>query len=139
LAEAYAACGRYAEAADVLLLITGNQVSRQSVEDAVRLLRTAPTKTNAPAALPKLAGELNFVYAHVGALERIMEFAERNLAIGWVGSTANYPMWTQERARLARPFAPHRQGRRFHRRLARFQSGRVIVTFSSPSRPFDFI
>jgi tetratricopeptide (TPR) repeat protein len=100
LAEAYAACGRFKEAADALLLITGNQVSRRSVEDAVRLLQTAPTQTNAPDALPPLEGELNFVYAHVGALGRVMEFAERNLAIGWVGSTANYPMWTPERAPL---------------------------------------
>ena len=100
LAEAYAAIGRFAEAADTLLLITGNQVTRQSVEDAARLLRTAPSKTKTPAALPKLEGELGFVYAHVGALERVMEFAERNLEIGWVGSHANFPLWTHEHSTL---------------------------------------
>jgi TolB-like protein len=100
LAEAYAAVGRFAEAADTLLLITGNQVTRQSVEDAARLLRTAPSSTKTPAALPKLEGELGFVYAHVGALERVMEFAERNLEIGWVGSHANFPLWTHEHSTL---------------------------------------
>jgi tetratricopeptide (TPR) repeat protein len=100
LAEKYAALDRFAEAADTLLLITGNQVSRRSVEDAVRLLRTAPTKTTAPDALPRLEGALSFVYAHVGALDRVMEFPERNLAIGYLGSNATFSLWTPERAPL---------------------------------------
>jgi adenylate cyclase len=100
LAEAYAAVGRFAEAADTLLLISGNQVSRRSVEDAARLIRTAPSKTKTPGALPKLEGELGFVYAHVGAIERVMEFPERNLEIGWVGSNANFPLWTPEHSVL---------------------------------------
>jgi TolB-like protein/Tfp pilus assembly protein PilF len=99
LAEGYAAKGRYAEAAEALLLITGNQVSRQSVEEAVRLLRIAPAKLD-PASLPHLEGELGFVYAHVGAVERVMEFSERNLRIGWIGSNANFPLWTQEHEAL---------------------------------------
>ena len=73
-AEAYAALDRFADAADTLLLITGNQVSRRSVEDAVQLLRTAQTKTTAPETLPRLEGALSFVYAYVGALDRVMEF-----------------------------------------------------------------
>ena len=36
LAEAYAAAGRFADAADTLLLMPANQVNRQSVEDAAR-------------------------------------------------------------------------------------------------------
>ena len=60
LARAHAAQGRYSEAADTLLLITGDTVSRRSVEDAVRLLRTAPTKVTAPATLPALEYPLNF-------------------------------------------------------------------------------
>ena len=48
------------EAADTLLLITGNMVSRRSVEDAARLLRTAPTKVKAPESLPVLEAGLNF-------------------------------------------------------------------------------
>jgi len=99
LADAYADIGRYADAADTLSLITGNQVSQRSVEDAVRLLRSAPAET-AAADLPKLEGALHFVYPHVGALERVMEWPERNLAIGWTGSYANYILWTPERAPL---------------------------------------
>ena len=82
LAQAYAAEGRYAEAADTLLANTANQsVSRQSVEDAARLLRSAPTKVKAPQTLPKLDWNLDFVYAYVGAPDRILELPERKLEI----------------------------------------------------------
>ena len=81
LAGAYAAEGRYAEAADTLLLITGTEVSRRSVEDAARLLRSAPTKVTSPQALPALESQLNFVYAYVGAHERALEFPERLLEV----------------------------------------------------------
>ena len=70
LAVAYAAEGRFAEAADTLLLITGNQVPRKTVEDAARLLRAAPAKAVGP--FPDL-GILNFVYPYVGAPSRILE------------------------------------------------------------------
>jgi hypothetical protein len=29
-----------------------------------------------------------------------MEYSERNLDIGWVGSHANFPLWTQEHSAL---------------------------------------
>ena len=54
LAQAYAAAGRYSDAADALLAIQGNQVTRQSVEDAARY-PTAPTR-QAPGGLPALEG-----------------------------------------------------------------------------------
>ena len=81
LAEIYAGQGQYAKAADTLLLIR-QQVSPQAVEDAARLLRTAPAKVKAPQDLPALVAELNFVYAHVGALDRVMEYPERVVKIG---------------------------------------------------------
>jgi hypothetical protein len=84
LARAYAEEGRYGEAADTLLATPQqdrNEVSRQSVEDAARLLRTAPTKVKAPEALPLLEGNLIFVYAYVGAPDRVFEIFERNLEI----------------------------------------------------------
>ena len=62
LARAYALSNRYAEAADTLLAIDSNQVSRRSVEDAARLLRTAPAKANSPASLPLLEGDLGLIY-----------------------------------------------------------------------------
>jgi tetratricopeptide (TPR) repeat protein len=77
LASAYAEAGRYAEAADTLLLITDqSQVSRETVEEAARILRSAPAKISTPEALPAL-GSLDFVYAHVGAFERIWQNSER--------------------------------------------------------------
>jgi TolB-like protein/DNA-binding SARP family transcriptional activator/Tfp pilus assembly protein PilF len=98
LAEAYAAARRYNEAADTLLAIQGTLVSRKSVEEAARLIRHATGKA-APRALPVLQGELNFVYAHLGALDRILDFPERNLKIG-IGSiiNANHQLWPPERA-----------------------------------------
>lgn len=80
LAQAYAAKGRFAEAADTLLRIT--QIDRRSVEDAARLLRSAPGKTDQPAKLPALVGELNFVYAYVGATERMLENPEQSAREG---------------------------------------------------------
>jgi TolB-like protein len=81
LATAYAAQHEYARAADTLLLIR-SQLARGPVEEAARLLRSAPTKTNNPAGLPTFNNEMNFVYAHIGALDRVMEYYEYGLRIG---------------------------------------------------------
>jgi adenylate cyclase len=78
LAQAYAAAGRYGAAADTLLLVTSNQVSRRSVEDAVRLMRSAPEKAKAPQELPALDRELDIVYAYVGSPDRILDNLERS-------------------------------------------------------------
>jgi tetratricopeptide (TPR) repeat protein len=79
LAAAYAAAGRYAEAADTLLAIRSNRFSRQSLEEAARLLRSAPEKLAADKQPAFGGASLEFIYAHVGASERILEIAERNL------------------------------------------------------------
>ena len=100
LARAYAAEGRYAEAADTLLLIEGDLVSRQSVEDAARLLRRAPTTVNAPKALPVLEGELSFVYAYVGAPERALEWHERLVEVGYSTTSSIAGVWVPEFAAL---------------------------------------
>jgi tetratricopeptide (TPR) repeat protein len=81
LARTYAAEGRYAEAADLLLAIPPDSVNRRSVEDAARLLRSAPTRVESPDALPVLERGLEFVYAYVGAPDRVLDFAERRLEI----------------------------------------------------------
>jgi hypothetical protein len=62
------------------------------VADAVGFLRSAPTKVTAPQELPDLAAELNFVYSHVGALERVMEYPERVVKIGNMSSGV-YMLW----------------------------------------------
>ena len=74
LARAYAAVGRYSEAADMLLAVPSNQSRPHVIEEAARLLRTAPARANAPELLATLEPGLNFVYAHVGAFDRILEF-----------------------------------------------------------------
>ncbi len=79
LAQAYAAAGHYAEAADSLLLFNEFTGPRRAVQDAARLLRSAPAKAAEP--LPDLE-ELSFVYAYIGAPDRIMDFPERSLEIG---------------------------------------------------------
>ena len=76
LAEAYAMKGRFGDAADTLLRIT-SEIDRRSVEDAAQLLRSAPRKTDQPAKLPALVGELGFIYLYVGAPERMLEFPEK--------------------------------------------------------------
>jgi TolB-like protein len=83
LARAYAARAQFDKAADTLLLIKGNLVTRRSVEDAARLIRM-PKRNEAPEKLPVLEGELGFVYTHIGAVDRILDYAERQLTIGEV-------------------------------------------------------
>jgi adenylate cyclase len=105
LATAYAAQGQYARAADTLLLIRA-QVPREAVEDAAQLLRSAPKKVHAPAGLPTFNNELNFVYAHVGAIERVMEYYEYGLRLGNVQGA--YRLWDPV-------YAPLRKTDRFKR------------------------
>jgi len=75
LAEAYAIKGQFADAADTLLRIT-SEIDRRSVEDAARLLRSAPDGSDRPAKLPALVGDLGFVYAYTGTPERMLEIPE---------------------------------------------------------------
>ena len=108
LARAYARAGRYGEAADTLLAITGSQVNRRSAEDAARLLRTAPAKTTAPQQLPALPGELNFVYAYVGALDRVLDYSERTIELKWLNASANRDCFNapSKKRSPSRPFCP---------------------------------
>jgi TolB-like protein/Flp pilus assembly protein TadD len=82
LARAYAAVGRFEQAADTLMLIKSALVSDQSVEDAARLIRSGGLKAP-PQQLPSLQGELGFVYAHCGADDRLLDFTEREIQIGY--------------------------------------------------------
>ena len=103
LAMAYAAAGRYSEAADTILAIRGALVTRQSIEAAARLIR-APSAATPPEKLPRLEGDLNFVYAYVGARERVFEHYERNLQIG----IFVFPFWLWDPL-----YAPLRKTERF--------------------------
>lgn len=81
LARAYAASGRYAQAAESLLAMSPAviRVSRQSVENAARLLRNLAANKPLPAKLPKLEGELGFVYAHTSEPGRVLDAVEWDL------------------------------------------------------------
>ena len=106
LARAYSAAGRYADAADTLLAITGNQVTRRSVEDAARLIRGAPANITTPQELPAFLSELNFVYVYVGALDRVWEYPDRALELRWPLSSGLRGVWLPE-------YAPLRKTERF--------------------------
>ena len=105
LARYYAAEGRYAESADTLLAVRDERfASRESIEVAARLIRTAPSTTGSPATLPALPGFLSFVYAYVGARDRMFEEQERQLQVGNI--VALDRIWAPE-------FAPLRKTERF--------------------------
>jgi TolB-like protein len=89
LARAYAATGRFADAVGALLAIDGTGlVTRESVETAASVLRTAPDQSGSPQSLPRIMNELNFVYAYVGANERMLEFYEHLQSCGIVSAAA---------------------------------------------------
>jgi TolB-like protein/Flp pilus assembly protein TadD len=78
LAEIYASLGRYADAAAIasqMLSTERFQPYREVISTAVELIRSAPAKVEAPEKLPRLA-EGGFIYLHVGAPERALEFYE---------------------------------------------------------------
>jgi tetratricopeptide (TPR) repeat protein len=94
LAKAYATAGRYAKAADTLLATFPTSTdSRQSLDDAARLMRSAPAKVSAPDALPELPGDLGFVYLFIGAENRSLAFLEREFAVNYYGATFFRDPW----------------------------------------------
>jgi TolB-like protein len=92
LARLYAAAGRYNEAADALLEIPAGTFLLGTIEDAVRLLRSAPSPAPSPQALPPL-GTLDFVYLHVGAPERVLDFYESNANAGFAVAIFTANLW----------------------------------------------
>jgi tetratricopeptide (TPR) repeat protein len=98
LAQAYAAEGRYGDAADTLLLATAQDqaYTRQSMEEAARLLRNAPSKVRAPEALPALDQQLSFVYLYIGAPERVLDYQERQARYPLLGASQVRYLWGPE-------------------------------------------
>lgn len=98
LARAFAAAGRFTDSAGALLALRGEpQASPEAIEAAAELIRT-PRVSESPASLPAL-GDLNFVYAYVGAESRLMEPAERGLKVGNVITQSTFwsPAWAAAR------------------------------------------
>jgi hypothetical protein len=92
LAVIYAAEGRYRDAADILAETPSGALLQGTVEDAIRLLRIAPKPNGSPQSLPRL-GILGFVYFHVGAPERTLEFFERNVQAGYILGNGSSLLW----------------------------------------------
>ena len=63
------------------------------MENAAQLLRSAPAKVRNPEALPILEGELSFVYAYIGAPDRVLEFPERAIQTGALGTPMFAAIW----------------------------------------------
>ena len=103
----YASQGRYGEAADLLEAIPAPDPSLKPLgEAAVRLLRTAATSAAPPRTLPQL-GYLGHFYIFTGVPDRVLEYHEGNVKIGWLGADAEIAiLW-------APPYAPVRKTERF--------------------------
>jgi hypothetical protein len=85
LSLVYASAGRYSEAADALLEAPPGSYPQAELDEAARLLRGAPSPATLPQEVNDL-GELDFVYAYVGAPERALDFEERNVNAGRVSA-----------------------------------------------------
>ena len=80
LTEIYASLGRYEEAADILSRFPP-MAAREIAPTAAAILRSAPAMDPALDSQPPL-GLLGFVYVHVGAPERMLEYYEHARARG---------------------------------------------------------
>ncbi len=87
-----AAEGLYQEAADVVRTIPQGTFLPGTVEEAERLLRSAPAQVASPEALPRL-GLLDFVYLHIGAPDRILDFYEAGADAGYTVSILYAFLW----------------------------------------------
>ena len=106
LAGILSGIGRYGEAANALLaLAPGNEHHQEMIGEAVRLLRTAPAKIASPQTLPRL-GSLGFAYLYVGAPNRVLEFYEDNVEVGYFPGVFVALLWHPS-------YAPVRKMERF--------------------------
>jgi hypothetical protein len=102
LARAYAAAGRYTDAADIVLLSaarTRDAQFRKFLEDAAGFLRAAPKPGAVLPYSPVFVGEWNFIYATSGAFDGVMDYAEYQVAIGYPQDTYRI-LWAPEMAPL---------------------------------------
>ncbi len=98
LAEAYAAEGRYADAADTLLAIEESPLaSRRDIQEGARLLRQAPLQAK-PESLPDWNEFMSWIYLYVGDPDRSLAFVDRRLDIGLIDMF--YNLWFPEYAPL---------------------------------------
>ena len=87
-----ASVGRYEEAAAFIRANAPGMFEPGVVEAAADLLRSAPAQAASPEHLPRL-GWFNFVYLHVGAPGRTLEFYEGGVDVGYSVSISNFLLW----------------------------------------------
>jgi tetratricopeptide (TPR) repeat protein len=136
VARIYASTGRYREAADALLATPSGIYPPGMVEEAARLLRTAPATAASPQTLPRL-GDLDFVYLHIGALGRVLEFYERNIDAGDLVASATASLWHPS-------YAPVRKTERFKAYVRRaglvdYWRAKGWPEFCRPTTADDFV
>ena len=83
LSRIYASLGQFSESADYLSRLSGNEspAIRLAVSEGTRLLRSAPEKVASPERLPRLLAG-SFIFLHVGAPERALEYYEEAAVTG---------------------------------------------------------
>jgi TolB-like protein len=106
LPRIYASAGRYRDSAEELLA-TPWTYGPGMREAAVSALLNAPAAVTSPQSLPRL-GNMEFVYLHVGAADRVLEFHEGNLDTGYVTNVSQIWLWHSS-------YAPVRKTERFKR------------------------
>ena len=82
LALVLASAGRYREAAAAIREMPATSYPAGMTEAAAKILESAPAKTTSPDTLPRV-GNLSFVYMHVGAPERVLEFYEDEISANY--------------------------------------------------------
>ena len=100
LADIYASMGRYSEAADALREIPSGLFLPGALEEAIRLLRTAPAQA-ASQQTALSAGQLGFVYLFAGAPNRAFDYYEGLAETGYptLGGTSKF-LWAPSYATL---------------------------------------
>jgi adenylate cyclase len=137
LAMIYASMGRYNEAIDVLERLPSGNYPRETIKDAVRLLRTAPAKAPSPQTLPAL-GNLSFVYLYVGAPDRVFEVYDRGIEGGYMAG-AGYPesLWHPSYSALRKTERFKAYAKKAG--LVEYWRARGWPEFCRPTGPDDFV
>jgi TolB-like protein len=96
-----AAEGHYSEAADILKSMPRNVYPDGMLDDAIRLLRTAPSAPVSPQTVPRLDASLDFAYLHVSD-EPIFQSLEQAVAAGYLPPINMVMIWQPAFATLRR-------------------------------------
>lgn len=92
LALIQASAGRYREAAAALREMPATNYVPGMLENAAKILDSAPAKAASPASLPRI-GNMSFAYMHVGAPERVLEFYEDEVRAGYFQPISTTWFW----------------------------------------------